>query len=98
MRWRSWGDCPGPLADNENIPHLWLSDDEAAGKHDFDISGIKVGAKTVKRQVPMRPHYTAQITAQHAKEPIDHFFFMCFEVPRKVMWLLGGITKEDFLV
>ena len=23
-------------------------------------SGIKVGAKTVKRQVPMRPHYTAQ--------------------------------------
>jgi hypothetical protein len=42
-------------------------------------------------------NHTAQITARHAGEPIDQFFFMCFEFPRKAMWLLGGITKQDFL-
>ena len=81
----------------KGAPHQWLSEDDAAGKHDFELAGIRVGAKTVKRKVPMLPHYTAQVTARHVYEPVHQFFFMCYEFPRNAMWLLGGIAKEDFL-
>ena len=70
----------------------------AAGQPDFVLPpAVRVGVKTVKRQVGMQPHYTAQITARHALEPIDHFFFLSYEVPKQRMWLLGGIAKRAFL-
>jgi hypothetical protein len=74
----------------------WILD-HTAGKPDFRIGEARVGIKTVKRQVAVKPEYTAQITARHAGEPVAHFFFACYEVPRNRLWLLGGITKEDFL-
>jgi len=83
---------------NEQIPskYEWITDD-AHGRPDFIIRGNPLGCKTVKRKVPMRPSYTAQITARHAHEPVGHFFFLCYELPQKRMWLLGGIEKERFL-
>jgi len=69
----------------------------AAGKPDFLIRNHGVGLKTVKRQVPFRASYTAQITARHAAEPVDHFFFASYEVPRQRLWFLGGTTRADFL-
>lgn len=74
----------------------WIRED-AAGKPDFIIHGHAVGMKTVKRQVPFRPGYTAQITARHAAEPVNHFFFASYEVPRRRLWLLGGISRSRFL-
>ena len=75
----------------------WLLDD-AAGKPDFvSISNVRIGVKTVKRKVPPREDYTAQITARHAEEPIDQFFFMTYEIGNHLMWLLGGISREKFL-
>ena len=74
----------------------WIRE-EAAGKPDFIVHRHAVGMKTVKRQVPFRPGYTAQITARHADEPVDHFFFASYEVPRRRLWLLGGISRRRFL-
>lgn len=54
----------------------WVVDD-AAGRPDVVTAlNIRIGVKTVKRQVPPREGYTAQITARHAEEPIDQYFFM----------------------
>lgn len=75
----------------------WIRDD-AAGRADFiSPSGVTIGVKTVKRKVPPRPDYTAQITARHAEEPVDQFFFMSYEIALKKMWLLGGIDRVRFL-
>ncbi len=74
----------------------WIRED-AAGRPDFVVHGHAVGMKTVKRQGPFRPGYTAQITARHAGEPVDHFFFASYEVPRRRLWLLGGISRPRFL-
>lgn len=75
----------------------WLLED-AAGKPDFIIPpNIGLGIKTVKRKVPPISGYTAQITAKHASEPIDYYFFMTYEIKIKKMWLLGAISQELFL-
>lgn len=75
----------------------WVLDD-AAGKPDFVMNeNIRIGVKTVKRKVPPRESYTAQITARHAAEPTDHYFFMTYEINKRRMWLLGGIPQGDFL-
>ncbi len=75
----------------------WVLDD-AAGQPDFVTAlNIRVGVKTVKRKVPPRKDFTAQITARHANEPIDQFFFMTYEITKRRMWLLGGIHRERFL-
>lgn len=75
----------------------WIVDD-AAGQPDFVTAmNIRIGVKTVKRKVPPREDYTAQITARHAEEPIDQFFFMTYEITNRRMWLLGGMDRERFL-
>lgn len=77
--------------------YRWILDG-AAGAPDFQLpSGERIGVKTVKRRVPPRKGYTAQITARHAEEPIDHFFFMTYEIFSSRMWLLGGIDRKAFL-
>jgi hypothetical protein len=79
------------------IDFKWITND-AAGEPDFIITpNIRVGVKTVKRKVPPRSGYTAQITAKHASEPTDYFFFMTYEISQKKMWLLGAITHELFM-
>lgn len=75
----------------------WVLDD-AAGQPDFVTAmNTPIGVKTVKRKVPPRENYTAQITARHAEEPIDQFFFMTYEIAQRRMWLLGGCERERFL-
>jgi len=75
----------------------WVLDD-AAGQPDFVTApNIRIGVKTVKRKVPPREDYTAQITARHAEEPIDQFFFMTYEIAKRRMWLLGGMERKRFL-
>ena len=79
-----------------NLPIQWITD-HAAGRPDFLIGRVPIDVKTVKRRVGIRPGYTAQITARHAKEPVSHFFFASYEFPQRKLWLLGGIEKERFL-
>lgn len=75
----------------------WIRED-AAGKADFISSGgTSIGVKTVKRKVPPRLNYTAQISAKHADEPVDQFFFMSYEIAARKMWLLGGTDRTRFL-
>ena len=82
---------------NKIAGYNWIQED-SAGAPDFVTSlGVRIGVKTVKRKVPPRGHYTAQITAQHAQEPTEQFFFMSYEINRKIMWLLGGVDKQTFL-
>jgi len=77
--------------------YVWIQEG-AAGAPDFQLaSGIRIGVKTVKRKVPPKKGYTAQITARHTEEPIEQYFFMTYEIEQKRMWLLGGIDKESFL-
>lgn len=98
-----WVGDLGEIAFNSWLNHEgvqgfeWVLDD-AAGKPDFVTARkLRIGVKTVKRQVPPRAGYTAQITARHAKEPIDHYFFMTYEIAQRRMWLLGGIEQGSFL-
>ena len=75
----------------------WIQDD-AAGKPDFILGrDVTVGVQTVKRKVAPRAGYTMQITAQHAHEPVQQFFFLTYEFQRRVMWLLGGVARDLFL-
>jgi hypothetical protein len=78
------------------LPVEWVKDN-AAGRPDFRIGEIPLGMKTVKRKEGVKPGYTAQITARHAQEPVEHFFFASYEYPCRRLWLLGGITKVQFL-
>jgi len=81
----------------EKIPHEWQNELEAAGKPDFFVAGYRVGVKTVKRSGPILSGYTAQISTRHVEEPVEFFFFLSYEYPKKRMWLLGGCSKEFFL-
>lgn len=84
---------------SENIPgqFSWILE-ETAGKADFVLfETLNLGLKTVKRQGAPKADYTAQITARHAKEPVDDFFFGSYDFYRKKLYLLGGISKEKFL-
>ncbi|WP_306745013.1 hypothetical protein [Saccharothrix yanglingensis] len=81
---------------NTTLPVKWITED-VAGSADFLIGDTSVGMKTVKRKGPVGPGFTAQITARHAEEPVDHFFFASYIYPRKELQLLGGITRADFL-
>ncbi|MFG0456425.1 hypothetical protein [Shewanella mangrovisoli] len=77
--------------------YQWIIED-AAGNADFVMmDGSKVDVKTVKRKVPVKTEYTAQITAQHINEDIQHYFFMSYQIKEKQMTLLGGISKSEFI-
>jgi hypothetical protein len=82
--------------DTKKVPHEWFTDDPA-GRADFDVAGSSVGVKTVKRVVPVKTSFTAQITARHAQEPVEQFFFLSYHVPTRSMWLCGGISRARFL-
>jgi len=84
------------LQRQESVTHEWILED-VAGRPDFLIGRTPVGMKTVKRNVPMQPNYSAQITARHATEPVSDFFFACYEIGAQRLVLLGGITRELFL-
>ena len=62
-----------------------------------DDKSVRIGVKTVKRQVRMQEDYTAQISAKHRNENADWFFFLCYEQPWNQMVLLGAIKPADFL-
>lgn len=98
-----WVGDLGEIAFNSWFKHhniqgfQWILDG-TAGAPDFTTAlGNRIGVKTVKRAGPPRPDYTAQITAQHAHEPIEQFFFLSYEINKRIMWLLGGIEKQSFL-
>jgi hypothetical protein len=76
----------------------WINEQNASGKADFILpSNHSVGVKTVKRKMDPRSNYTAQITAQHANEPVDILFFLTYNFVERRMWLLGGISKKKFI-
>ncbi len=92
MTFKSWLNSRG-------VPFKWLLGD-AAGNADFVVdSSTSVGIKTVKRVVKPQAGYTMQVTAKHAGEPVDHFFFLSYEYTdqTRVMWLLGGVERQHFL-
>lgn len=89
--------CLDAWLEVEGIGHDWLAGDRAAGMHDFTVAGWRMDAKAVKRKVEVRPGYTAQITARHAHEPVDGYFFMTFHTERNAMWLLGAKGRRRFL-
>lgn len=74
----------------------WHTDD-VVNKPDFTFCNRKIDIKTVKRQVPVKPWYKAQITARHIDTPVDDLVFACFEQPVRKLHLLGVMEKEDFL-
>lgn len=74
----------------------WILEN-AAGKADFIMmDGSTVDVKTVKRKVQVQPGYTAQITAKHIDEDVEHYFFMSYQNKVRKMTLLGGISKSEF--
>lgn len=84
------------LRDVATLPVRWVQR-APTGQPDFFVGRTAIGWKTVKRQGPPAPHYTAQISAVHRHEPVDYFFFCSYEAPQHVLWLLGGIERPRFL-
>jgi len=78
------------------VPRIWLKE-KGAGKTDFTILDYSIGIKTVKRSVPMKLSYAAQISKRHATEPSTDYFFCCYEMETKRMIMLGGINRESYL-
>ena len=50
-----------------DIPRIWHKE-LGAGKTDFSILNYSIGVKTVKRSVPMKLFYEAQISKKHAND------------------------------
>ncbi|MFK4132291.1 hypothetical protein ACI2KR_08355 [Pseudomonas luteola] len=75
----------------------WLVYGETANKPDFIFAGKRIGVKTVKRGVPMRMNYEVGITEHHKDEPVDYYFFCCYELKTNELVLLGGIEREAFI-
>lgn len=74
----------------------WHTED-VVKQPDFTFCGRTLDVKTVKRQVPVRPWYKAQITAKHSETKMDDILFTCYEVPKKQLHILGVMEKNSFL-
>lgn len=74
----------------------WIVDD-ASGEPDFIIGSHRVGVKTVKRKNAPKPSYEAGMTSRHTEEPVESYFFMSYQFTERRMWLIGGISKSDFM-
>lgn len=85
----------GGMTADENF--VWFNDADGAGLTDFQVFGRGVGIKSVKRSVPMRPSYEAQISTRHAKEPSDYYVFGCYETSSRLFHILGAIGREEYL-
>ena len=75
---------------------IWHNQLDAAGDHDFDFCSLPIEVKTVKRKVPLRLHYKAQITARHMSKSADWLIFTCYEFPRKLLHIKGVMHINDF--
>jgi hypothetical protein len=75
---------------------IWHNQLHAAGDHDFTFCGLPLEVKTVKRKVPLRPHYKAQITARHMESPAPWLIFASYEFPQKKMHIKGVMHKIEF--
>jgi hypothetical protein len=80
------------------VRHTWHIENPTENP-DFTIALIgKTAVKTVKRQDAPKPHYTQGIAIEHVhKIPIDYVFFATYEIPIKLMWILGAMEKEEFI-
>lgn len=76
----------------------WLLD-APIGRPDFVLErkGIRVDVKAVKRNGPPRHDYTAGVTTNQKSAEVDHYFFLSYDMPARVMWLLGGLERECFM-
>lgn len=103
--WRWVGDLGevifAKFMDKIGVEYEWIQK-EVAGKPDFllikskyyNLNNTSVDIKTVKRRVPYRPDYQAQVHAKHRTEKVDQFFFLSYEYPKNKMWFIGGLEKE----
>lgn len=74
----------------------WITDN-VTKRGDFSFCDLEIEVKTVKRKVPVRPHYKAQITASHRSKPVDYILFTCYEFPVKKLHILGVMSRDKFL-
>lgn len=74
----------------------WHTED-VVKQPDFTFCSRTLDVKTVKRQVPVKPWFKAQITAKHSETPMDDILFACYEVPKKQLHILGIMEKNEFL-
>src|SRR5690606_36703471 len=58
---------------------------------------IRIGVKAFQRKVRQRLGCTAQVSARYAAEPIEHCFFLTYELAERRLWLLDGIEQSRFL-
>lgn len=97
-----WAGEIGEIISNKFLSYIskenteWILDD-VTSRGDFNFFGLEVDIKTVKRKVPIRPWYQAQITPRHASKPVDYLLFTCYEFPVKKLHLLGVMSRDEFL-
>lgn len=71
--------------------------DDVLSKPDFTFCGITIDVKTVKRKVPIKISYTAQITARHINTPVEYLVFTSYEFTKNKLHILGAISKHEFV-
>lgn len=92
----------GEIVTNSLLSHIskehtnWILDD-VTSRGDFSFFNLEIDVKTVKRRVPIRPWYKAQISQGHAEKNVDYLLFTCYEYPVKKLHILGAMSKNEFL-
>lgn len=73
----------------------WHTDDVTENP-DFSFYDITFDVKTVKRAVPIKSHYGAQISAKHLNKEMDYIVFCCYQTKTNDLVVLGAIDKSRF--
>lgn len=89
MLWRALQQAAGPYAQ-------WHHEGKVKNEPDFTVFGRTFDLKTVKRKVPMRLNYEAQVSAKQIHTPVDDYVFACYEYPTQKLHVLGAISKPHF--
>ncbi len=81
------------------VDYEWLVDGDVTALPDFIVNGVMLDAKTTRRVTypKKKDDYEVGIPPSALRAVIDEFFFMWYEEPKDKMWLLGSITKADFM-
>ena len=64
--------------------------------YDIEAGNNKIEVKVKERSVKPRPNFLATVAAANTRQKCTHYLF-CSTIKDKVCYIIGAITKEDFL-
>lgn len=66
--------------------------------HDLVINGVKIDVKCVLREGAPKVDWACNITSRQINYDCDAYLFVSYEKPAGIFYILGWITKKEFLL